>query len=614
MAKPVMRLRFTQGLAALQKVVNDLEVPGTWISLNENQWQFLASAGGVLNWYPSTGTVNFQGPSSGRNQLESRVLPALTSGSETPLTASPSIRQVDQQIAGAVFTEPSIPPNSDEGVQQSLESLYLQQKFSTSELVIGLVGAVGTELPPVVRNLEDRLKVYGYTPCYIRISKDIIPTLSASARSSHSAEFGRVNGLMDAGNDARRRSGSNSILAYGVADAIRRHRSKLGAGKKVAFIVSSLKRPEEVVALREIYRGGFYLIGVYADETRRIKYLVESKRIEEQRAIELIERDMDESDKNGQRTRDTFHLSDMFVRLEGNSDLLMHGLWRMLDILFGHPYMTPTFDEYAMFMAQSAALRSADLSRQVGAVIARDREIIATGANDVPTAGGGLYWPEYKDSRIVDSDSGRDYKRREDSNKAEQRKMIDDIVAQVGSLVADPNALRTILERSRIADITEYGRIVHAEMEAILSLARSNVSARDAWLFCTTFPCHNCAKHIVSAGLKRVVYIEPYPKSKAADLHSDSISFDFSAKEGFVQFEPFVGVGPRRFFDLFSMRLGSGYRLKRKDDEGQVVDWTPENAILRVQMIPRSYLELESEAAKIFSCYSDTVRVPGAGT
>ncbi|MFO2375906.1 cytidine deaminase, partial [Pseudomonas aeruginosa] len=69
-------------------------------------------------------------------------------------------------------------------------------------------------------------------------------------------------------------------------------------------------------------------------------------------------------------------------------------LWRVIDILFGQPYVTPTFDEYAMFMAFSASLRSADLSRQVGAVLTRDEGIISTGANDVPKAGGGLYWPE----------------------------------------------------------------------------------------------------------------------------------------------------------------------------------------------------------------------------
>lgn len=42
-----------------------------------------------------------------------------------------------------------------------------------------------------------------------------------------------------------------------------------------------------------------------------------------------------------------------------------------------------------------SSLRSADLSRQVGAVISKDRNIISTGANDIPKFGGGQYWPEF---------------------------------------------------------------------------------------------------------------------------------------------------------------------------------------------------------------------------
>ena len=57
---------------------------------------------------------------------------------------------------------------------------------------------------------------------------------------------------------------------------------------------------------------------------------------------------------------------------------------RFLELLFSHPYKNPTFDEFAMFMAFSSSVGSGDLARQVGAVITRDNQIIATGANDCP--------------------------------------------------------------------------------------------------------------------------------------------------------------------------------------------------------------------------------------
>ncbi|HDL8214600.1 TPA: cytidine deaminase, partial [Yersinia enterocolitica] len=150
-------------------------------------------------------------------------------------------------------------------------------------------------------------------------------------------------------------------------------------------------------------------------------------------------------------------------------------------------------------------------------------------------------------------------------------------------------------------DITEYGRVVHAEMEAILSCARSEINTFKTTLYCTTFPCHNCAKHIVASGIEKVFYIEPYPKSKAFVFHKDSIESSESSKSSQevkkVIFEPFVGVGPRCFFNLFSINLGTGYKVVRKESDGTVVNWERKNGRLRIQMLPSSYIEKELKAA-----------------
>jgi hypothetical protein len=98
-----------------------------------------------------------------------------------------------------------------------------------------------------------------------------------------------------------------------------------------------------------------------------------------------------------------------------------------------------------------------------------------------------------------------------------------------------------------------------------------------------------------------VVYIEPYKKSKAADFHDEAIAFGFAEnlQEDKVRFEPFVGVGPRHFFDLFSMNLGSGLPLSRKDANGMILVPETVNAKLRIQMMPASYLDLELIAVKL---------------
>lgn len=471
---------------------------------------------------------------------------------------------------------------------------YLNDEFD-SELIIGLVGAVGTENGQVIDLLKERLGLAGYHVCILKVSNDIIPLLH-EVPSHDNDQYKRISDLMDAGNEARRKTNNDAVLALGVATRIAALRNNDGviaspmaelkaleeqsdldasdipkALNKTAVIVDSLKRPEEVEMLRLTYPSGFLLMGVHAEEDRRFKHLTTNLGITDENARRLIDRDMEENKiQHGQRVNKTFHLADFFVQVTEDHDRLRCDIKRIVELWFGNPFITPTFDEHAMFMAFSAALRSADLSRQVGAVVARDSQILSTGANECPKAGGGLYWPTRSSSGCIeDVVGGRDFTRKDgDSNRAEQNRIIERIVEEgkKPEFDLDSVALGKLLRASGIRDLTEYGRVVHAEMEALLSCARNGLPTVGATLFCTTFPCHNCAKHIVAAGLQRVVYVEPYPKSKALQFHNDSISTG-GGGGNLVRFEPFVGIGPRRFFDLFSMHLGSSYPLVRKDNE-----------------------------------------------
>ena len=72
-----------------------------------------------------------------------------------------------------------------------------------------------------------------------------------------------------------------------------------------------------------------------------------------------------------------------------------------------------------------------------------------------------------------------------------------------------------------------------------------------------------------------------------------------------VVFEPFVGVGPRKFFDLFSMKLSTGFELTRKGKDGRVLDWQRDKSCARMQMLPRCYLDHEIEATKRFAEYQE---------
>ena len=85
--------------------------------------------------------------------------------------------------------------------------------------------------------------------------------------------------------------------------------------------------------------------------------------------------------------------------------------------------------------------------------------------------------------------------------------------------------------------------------------------------------------------------------NQAVDLHSDAI---FLAHEGEaeqkndkVRFEPFVGIGPRRFLDLFSMNLSRGKKTKREKD-GKLIKWERDTACVRVPLSPISYIDRET--------------------
>jgi deoxycytidylate deaminase len=468
-------------------------------------------------------------------------------------------------------------------------NLYSHSK--NCELVIGIVAPVGVNLDDVQNRLDALLSQFRYKFNYIHLSELALPFLPSATVAS--TELERLDNGMNNGKALREKYNRGDFYSLLAINAINEKRiAPTGSAEPLfrhAHVIRSLKHPDEVETLRSVYGDGFFLLGVSSSIKSRKYYLENIRGIPADEIDRLISRDDKEAGEFGQRTRDVFELADAFVTTD-DAARLSEQLSRILDLLFSCPTVSPTADEYAMFMAYAASLRSADLSRQVGAVIANScGDIVATGANDVPRSGGGLYWPT--------EDDQRDYKQGSDSNEMEKQKLVLNIMKKFqpdaskddGVLVAEGFKL---LKDTGILNITEYGRAVHAEMEAILSAARNGILIRGSTLYSTTYPCHNCAKHIVAAGISKVKYVEPYPKSYATKLHGDSIEANGEANSTKVRFEPFVGIGPRRFVDLFSTSLSSGRNLVRKEG-GRLIKWVRSRGELRVPMTPLSYLEAE---------------------
>lgn len=438
-----------------------------------------------------------------------------------------------------------------------------------------------------------------------------------------------VNVLQDLG-DEMRGAGDHAAVAKEMVRKLRQLRAERVKaplvpaepvkpdGKPRAYILDSIRHPAEVQLLRNVYQSAFTLVGVVCDESKRTERLAE--KFEEggrKNVAELMKRDSKAPQKHGQRVADAFHLSDIFLdnsenRFKDARKSVPNPEWditdqlsRLVKIITHQEIVRPRVEETAMHAAYGGQVKSACLSRQVGAaLIDRNSGIVATGTNEVPRAGGGVY-PRYADD---DTDTVSDHRcayrslpegqTRFCANTREQNEIVNELLQELieaGCIdESKRERSREVLRASRIGSLLEFSRAVHAELEAILNAARSAKSTKATRLFVTTFPCHYCARHIVAAGVDEVQYIEPYPKSQALKLHFDSIEVNAanwiapSAGGDKVLFRPFRGVAPRMYTRAFLKD-----RDLKDDNTGDIRFGTPEWASSWDQGRV-SYLQLEA--------------------
>jgi dCMP deaminase len=129
-----------------------------------------------------------------------------------------------------------------------------------------------------------------------------------------------------------------------------------------------------------------------------------------------------------------------------------------------------------MEFARLAERRSTCLRRRVGAVVVRDRMVMATGYNGPP-----------KGTRHCDT------------------------VGCLRDQLGVPSGQRH-----------ELCRGLHAEQNAIVQAAYHGVSIRGGTLYCTFRPCIICVKMIINAGLERVFFLGDYPDELAAGMAAEA--------------------------------------------------------------------------------------------
>ncbi len=196
-----------------------------------------------------------------------------------------------------------------------------------------------------------------------------------------------------------------------------------------------------------------------------------------------------------------------------------------VDIINGDVPFRPNETETNMALAYAVSMRSSCLKRKVGAVIVDSQgAVFSSGYNEVPlTQPSCLY--EY----------GKCYR---DQMKSDFRNDLKEIID-------DAKKQDLVYERFKEFKILDYCRALHAEENAILSVARIGASSTlsSSVLYTSTYPCNLCANKIAQVGIKEIVYFEPYPMAEAKKILSE---------KGIKQ-SPFQGITYNGYFRLMEV-------------------------------------------------------------
>jgi deoxycytidylate deaminase len=460
------------------------------------------------------------------------------------------------------------------------------ENTQTEELFIGICAPIGSSREIVINEIKQKLEnTYSYDVEILKLS-DYIETYKTeelSIKQGETPAFSKLMHKITEGDKLRKKINNSVLVELAIKKILFSRLEEAGIkeedinlniedlkSRRKCFIFDSIKNMEELLLLRSVYTDNFYLFSIFSPLLEREENLLK-KDLSKSEVEKIVNTDEFENNDYGQNVKGTFVEGDFIVRISNdNIKELDKKIERYLHLIFESKIITPTLNETAMYSAKSASVNSACLSRQVGASITDYvGNLISTGWNDVPKYGGNLYKEE-------DVNDRRCKVLGYCSNDGQKSQLIQDILNSIvndesfrvgfsGNQLSFRNTIENVLLKSKIKDLIEFSRSVHAEMHAIITgsqLAGSKMI--NGKLFCTTYPCHNCARHIIVAGIKEIYYIEPYSKSLCITLHSDAITEDEKSEDK-VRILIYDGVAPRRYLSFFN-------KFADRKENGKIID------------------------------------------
>lgn len=333
------------------------------------------------------------------------------------------------------------------------------------------------------------------------------------------------------------------------------HKKARSEGKPCRIVVDAIRNPYEAFFLKRRY-ANFYLVSINTSNAERLRSLRENRKLTDSEIKVLDDKEYPEKISGtkkfvAQNIQECIEVSDIHIHNSKSSehfhnDLVSQLAWYIT--LMMHPGLVmPSSIENCMQIAYTAKQSSGCISRQVGAVVTDESySVKAIGWNSTPQ--GQLPCLLRSAEDLIHGRNKSDFSDYELKDPIFRSALV----AKYSNIIAtnkDSNRSFSFCFKSIQNEIEGeknqvHTRALHAEENAFLQISKhGGQKLLGGVLFTTASPCELCAKKAYQLGLKKIVYIDPYPGIATQHI--------LSSGKNKPELELFRGAVGRAFYQLY---------------------------------------------------------------
>lgn len=384
----------------------------------------------------------------------------------------------------------------------------------------------------------------------------------------------RASGLANSSDFDENKLSTIPKIIWHLIRAIKYKESENGA----CITIDAIRNPFEAIYFQQRY-SSFYLVSINTPNEIRLDHLRKEHRLSDQQISDLDDKEYPEKLTGkeiyiSQNIQKCIEMADIHinnpVRDTYNNELRAQLVWYIALIL--HPgIITPTSMERCMQLAYTAKLNSGCISRQVGAVVTDSNySVKAVGWNNAPEGQTPCILRSvsellYEAGQVIYSKYER-----EDMMFQKVAKNTFDHVITAESLQGRnfSYCFKDVQNKVEGEKNQVHTRSLHAEENAFLQLAKyGGIGIQSGILFSTASPCELCSKKAYQLGMKKIVFIDPYP-----GISNDHIFQVGNKIPEMILFSGAIGAAYHKLYRPImaykdELEMLTGYDLKRENDK-----------------------------------------------